>query len=93
MRRRLTPPPNPLPACEEGEQPHGDGGHSWQTPGALYQKMRPVARQEFLECLGYTVIRVTNEQALTDLDIVLIAIQQSLRDSPPRGRGRGTGAG
>lgn len=68
-----------------------DGESHFQNDAPIYD----AARQEFLEAIGMTVLRFTNQQVYGDLDAVIetIALKiQELKDrplpSPPLCKGR-----
>ena len=65
-----------------------DGGQHFKSENLLQDG----ERTRYLEERGFTVLRFTNVEALSDTDAVLNAIFQALsgpspRPSPPRGRG------
>jgi very-short-patch-repair endonuclease len=58
-----------------------------------YSQQEDAIRQEFIESLGFCILRLTNEQVLNHCQDVLRAIDKSLQRSPLPASGEGVGVG
>ncbi|MFH1051083.1 MAG: endonuclease domain-containing protein [bacterium] len=49
-----------------------------------YQKEADALRQEFLESLGYLVLRFTNDEVFGNMDRVITRIEEAIKTTPPQ---------